>query len=67
MTIIKIIDCNFDEVEEVCIENNLYETLSMLNQIQDIICCTERFRFEKTGYLAVDFMNNIIEVQVKFE
>ncbi len=65
MTTVRIINCDFDEVEEVRVDSNLYETLSMINQTQDIMCGTERFRFEKTDYLAIDFINNAIEVQVK--
>jgi len=67
MTTLKIVDCEFEEIEEVYISSTLFETLSMINQATEIFCGTDRLRFEKTEYLAIDFMNQEIEIQVKFE
>jgi hypothetical protein len=66
-TRINIIDENYEGVEVNLVNYTIPEVLTILEKTEDIKCGTERFRHPKTDYMAVDFLNNEIEIQVKFE
>lgn len=66
-TIIEIIDNNYEKIEICECKSSLFETLQIVNQATDIICGTNRLRFSKTGWMAVDFQKNKIDIQVDFK
>lgn len=66
---IVLLNSDFEEMESTFIQMPILNAIEMADKISEFTVDTKegRLRFEKTGWIAVDFKENRVEIQLKTE
>lgn len=69
MVEISILDSDYEEIESSIIEAAIPEAIAMIDKISEFVVAVEdtRLRYEKSGWVSVDFKEKRIEIQLKTE
>ena len=64
MTRINFINEDYEEIESVSVDFNLFEIFTMVNSSVFFLCGKDRLRHEKIEINSIDFKNNEIDIMV---
>jgi len=64
---IVLINSDFEEIESTFVQMSIQEAVEMISKASEIAAGEGRPRYEKTGWIAMDFKEGRIEVQLNTE
>lgn len=66
---IVLLNSDFEEIESTLVQMSIQEAVEMIGKASEITAETEHWRcsYEKTGWIAIDFKEGRIEVQLNTE